>query len=212
VRRAEAVKLTDMETKSEVHLLFPTVIQVTDVEDSEAFNEHLLKELDKIRKTTENSLPPSWSCTLYTTIASGFSLLEREEFAGLGNIIIEEATKFANTLRLDLEHHALKLNECWVNIYGLNDSQESHIHQNSVISGIYYVKAPKGCAEVLFHSPMADSMLEPPTSEVVSHNTSIVAFTPQPGRIILFRSSLRHSVRANPVEKERVSIAFNITM
>lgn len=201
-----------MENTSEIHMLFPTVVQVTDVANASELNQRLMTSLSEIREKTENSLPASWSCTLYTTIASGFNLLERPDFSDLKKIIFQEASRYANTLRLDIAHYELKLNECWVNIYGLNDSQESHIHQNSVISGIYYVKAPKGCAEVLFHSPMADVMLEPPTSEVVPHNTSAVGFTPQPGRMILFRSSLRHSVRANPVDEERVSIAFNITM
>ncbi len=201
-----------MEARSQVHMLFPTVIQVTDVKEPSALNKKLMKALREIRKTTKNSLPPSWSCTLYTTIASGFNLLDRDEFSELKEIIFTGVTEFANTLRLDIAHYRPKLNECWVNIYGRNDSQEAHIHQNSVISGIYYVQAPKGCAEVLFHSPMSDVMLEPPTTETLSVNTQTVGFTPVAGRMILFRSALRHSVRANPVDGKRVSIAFNVTM
>ena len=201
-----------MEAQPEVHMLFPTVIQVTDVKEPAALNKKLMEALGEVRKTTKNSLPPSWSCTLYTTIASGINLLERDEFSGLKEIIFAGVTEFANTLRLDIGKHQPRLNECWVNIYGRNDSQEAHIHQNSVISGIYYVQAPKGCGEVLFHSPMSDVMLEPPTTEVLPINTTTVGFSPVAGRMILFRSVLRHSVRANPVDGERVSISFNVTM
>ncbi len=201
-----------MEARSKVHMLFPTVVQVTDVKEPAALNKKLMKALGKVRETTENSLPPSWSCTLYTTIASGFNLLDQDEFAELKEVIFAGVTEFANTLRLDITHYRPKLNECWVNIYGRNDSQEAHIHQNSVISGIYYVQAPEGCAEVLFHSPMSDVMLEPPTTETSSVNTKMIGFAPVAGRMILFRSALRHSVRANPVDGERVSIAFNVTM
>jgi hypothetical protein len=31
------------------------------------------------------------------------------------------------------------------------------------------------------------------------------------GEMVLFRSWMRHCVRANPVDRERISIAFNLT-
>lgn len=192
--------------------VFPTVLQVSDIAGAERLNAGLLRALEEIKRTTPNSLPETWSCTLYTTIASPIELLAREQFHELRAHIQAEADNFADTYRLDRRRHPLKINECWFNYYSRGDSQEIHCHQNSVISGIYYVKAPPGAAPTVFHSPFAEVMLAPPLTGINDFNSQAVGFEPQAGRMILFRSWLRHNVKRHEVDESRVTIAFNITM
>ena len=104
------------------------------------------------------------------------------------------------------------MTECWINVYGGGDAQEAHVHKNNVLSGIYYAKAPAGCGELLFHSPVADSMLEPPKTRTNDFNTPAVGITPVEGQMVLFRSWLRHSVKPNRITEDRISVAFNLTM
>ncbi len=195
-----------------VHSFFPVAVQSSEIENAATLNKDIIAELGKVRGEIPNSLPEGWSCNLYTTIASGINLLERPAFKTLQQHIVSEVTAFAGVYALDIVNHPPRITECWVNVYGQGDSQEVHLHPNSVISGIYYVAAPEGCGELLFHAPLSDSMLSPPTTETNNINTPMVALKPRAGDMVLFRSWLRHSVKPTQGKEERISIAFNLTM
>lgn len=200
------------ESKSEVNLFFPTVVQTVEIAEAEQLKKDVTKGIETIRASEPNSIPDSWSCDLYTTIGAPTTLFQHKEFSGLGKIIMREANNFANTLELDTEKHPLRVTECWVNIYGEGHAQEVHQHANSVISGIYYVKAPEGSGELLFHSPYHDTMLDPPTLRASEINIPMVSFIPKEGMMVLFRSYVKHSVRPTKGNAERISIAFNLIM
>lgn len=198
--------------KSEMNLFFPTVIRTVNIADYEQLNKGIVEGIESVRKSEPNTVPSSWSCDLYTTIGSPQTLLQREEFNPLGHIIMEEANNFARELELDIDRHPLKFKECWVNIYGEGHSQEMHQHANSVISGIYYVKAPEGSGELLIHSPYHDTMLDPPTVRANGINNHIISFKPREGSMVFFRSFVKHSVKPTKGDAERISIAFNLLM
>ena len=192
--------------------LFPVLVQVSDIEGSKGLNDKLCESIYELMKTEPNTKPENWACEVYTTIMSGKMLLDTPPFDALVDIITAEVGKYAHKLKLDIEHYPPRINECWLNVYANGNSQDVHVHRNSVISGIYYPKAPEGCAEVLFHSPWADQMLEPPLTGPDPINATCFNVKPVSGRMVLFRSWLRHSVKLNPTDDERISIAFNLTM
>ena len=197
---------------AETHLLFPTVVQVTQIEDYEQLNADLEPEIETIRRTTPSSKPQSWACELYTTIGDPHSLLERPGMTAFRRAAEAQVRAYARTLNLDIERHPPRITECWFNVYQSTHSQEIHLHRNSVISGIYYVQAPPGSGATLFYSPQADVMLEPPSSAPNNLNAKVTGFPPIAGRMILFRSSVRHSVLPGTMDGERITIAFNAVL
>jgi len=201
-----------MSDEDKLCMFFPTVIQVSQVENAEELNKRLLKAIYEIKATTPNSKPRGWCCELYTTMCTPFGLLEREEFKEIRDVIEQKTLSYANALKYDVKQHKPKINECWVNVYSMTHSQELHRHPNSVFSGIYYVKAPKDSSPTLFHSEVSDIMLEPPITESNPLNTHVTALDAIEGRMIVFRSWLRHSVLPSTVAEDRVTIAFNVTM
>ncbi len=201
-----------MSNARELTTMFPVGVQVTDIAGAEKLNADMIAEIGRIRGAVPNSLPEAWSCNLYTTVRSGINLFDRPVFAKLRDHIMTEGAAFANSYGFDIQRHPLRITDCWINVYGQGDSQEAHIHQNNVLSGIYYVAAPPGCGELLFHSPLSDSMLEPPLREVNGFNSGICGFKPTAGTMVFFRSWLRHSVKPTVGKEERISVAFNLTM
>ncbi len=201
-----------MSNKTEMYSFFPTPVQISEIAGGEALNGDLQRDIYSVMETTPNSLPEAWSCNLYTTISSDLDLLRFESFRQLEKAINDESTRFARALSYDVDKFPLRMTECWINVYRSGDAQEAHVHKNNVVSGIYYVKAPDGCGELLFHSPLADNMLEPPKTETTDFNTPAVGITPIAGQMLLFRSWLRHSVKPNRITEDRISIAFNLTM
>jgi len=201
-----------MPSQPEMVMIFPTAVQVTDIENATELNENLNLGAYDMMKAQANTKPGSWACNVYTTILSGQRLTDIEPFSSLGDLILEQTEIFARELKFDVDHHPLRINECWLNVYGNGHAQEVHCHPNHVFSGIYYPKAPEGCGEVVFHSHLADQMLEPPLTEMNALNTPTFRIQPVPGRMVIFRSWLRHSVMPSMITEDRISIAFNISM
>lgn len=125
---------------------------------------------------------------------------------------MEEITEFARDLNLDVDGFPLRITDCWLNVYSEGNSQEFHNHANSVISGIYYAKAPKGCGPLVIQSPYADLMFEAPVLANDNLNMTQINLVPKEGLMVLFRSFVKHAVKPNKRAEERVSIAFNATM
>ena len=192
--------------------LFPSPVQISDIEGAAALNAHLLHAIEEIRAETPNGRPDSWVSTVYTTLNSADQLHELPAFADLRGIIMREATTFAETLGLDYRHYPLRIADCWFNVYGPKDGQEEHLHPNNLISGSYYVKAAEGSAGLMFHSPMDGQMLLPPLATYNDFNVQMAEMPVTEGMMVLFRSSLKHSVRPSQIAEERISISFNLTM
>ncbi|MCB7129829.1 MAG: 2OG-Fe(II) oxygenase, partial [Candidatus Brocadiales bacterium] len=191
---------------------FPTLVQLSEVEDLAEMNKSLLPAIEEIKRTIPNSMPEDWSTNHYSTIFSGFSVIDFEGFEALRAFIVAEAINFANVLELEIEKHPLILTQSWVNVHTKDESQEPHVHQNSVISGVYHVKTPKKCGDLFLHSPYQYVMLNPPVKAQNEFNQRNVHITPKEGRLVLFRSFVEHSVRPNKSDQERISISINFAM
>ena len=201
-----------MAAESHLHQLFPTLVQTTTIEDHATLNEKLLTGVEAIRKVTPNTKPDDWTCSVYTTLHSPIELLETEPFTLLKPIILQEVQRYANASGIHAPVKHLRVLDAWLNVYSKGDSQELHIHQNSVFSGIYYIKAPAGCADVQFQSSMNDTMIAPPIFETTALNSTAAFIPAEAGRMILFRSHLKHAVMQNKIDDERISLAFNLDL
>lgn len=197
-----------------LQMLFPSTVQITDLDadQAQALNEKLLRGIERVRAVTPNGRPKSWASTVYTTLNSADQLHQMDEFAELHKIILHESGRFADILHIDHRNYPLRVTDCWFNIYGPKDGQEIHNHANNIISGSYYVKAPEGCSGLMFHSMRYDLMLAPPLTGLDELNQTVAELGVREGRMVLFPSWLKHSVRPSPNADERISISFNIVM
>ena len=206
--------VAEMPHKDHLQYFFPTVVQVSEIEGAVDLNRRLLAAIEEIKATVPNAKPRLWSCNLYTTIndPSSANLLEREPFSEMTEIILGEIHKYGRALSIDVEKWKPRIDDFWVNVYGRGHAQEVHLHHNCLFSGIYYVKAPKRCGDLMFHSPMADHYMDPPRSDLTALNAMVANWIPREGQMLIFRSSLKHSVQPNAIEEPRVSLAFNVNL
>jgi uncharacterized protein (TIGR02466 family) len=195
--------------QSEIHLLFPTVVQTTDIENTEALNDALIKGVDALQQQIPNTKPDDWACSVYTTLHSEIDLFAIDPFSSIKDIALREITRYADTLHIHAPQKNIRFLDAWINVYREGDSQEMHVHKNSVFSGIYYIQAPENCAGVMFRSAEADMMIDPPKTEIDELNSIDVVFPAVAGRMIIFRSHFRHSVLTNSTATPRISFSFN---
>ncbi|HAA91223.1 MAG TPA: hypothetical protein DCE33_02170 [Rhodospirillaceae bacterium] len=189
--------------------LFPVPVLLIKAPEGPTLNENLIAEIDQVRDTTPNGKPDSWACDVYTTLTNNNRLHQRPALREFTGLVQQALAAFGEVMGYDLAPGDLEITQCWVNIYQTGMSQEIHHHPNNIMTGVYYLKAPADCSEILFHSPYADVMIRPPVIEDDPLNNPIAAIRPEPGDLIIFDSALRHSVPTSEIDGERISISFN---
>lgn len=107
---------------------------------------------------------------------------------------------------------SLVLGNWWININSKYDYNAPHDHQNSILSGTYYVSVPdKNMGDLVLHrGDSAEFFL---TSKIQREPTMANALSvPCPveeSMFYLFPSWVKHSVERNNSDLDRISIAFN---
>ena len=123
-----------------------------------------------------------------------------------------EYFKFVGFDMINLE--TTRLGVVWANVNSKYSYHEQHIHPNSFLSGVYYVKVPKNSGQINFIDPknsMRSLELEPDrTKQLTDPLRRQIDVTPEDGLLLLFPSWLSHEVQQNTTDDERISIAFNL--
>ena len=101
----------------------------------------------------------------------------------------------------------------WVNINGYKDFNITHKHNGAHISGVYYVRTPKNCGNIIFNRPGIDEFTYDWNENHRAFNLLNSATRWQRAEesmLYLFPGWLNHYVEPNLNRKEkRISISFN---
>jgi uncharacterized protein (TIGR02466 family) len=129
----------------------------------------------------------------------------------LRRAIEQHALDFSYSLHWDLRGGRPRVDTLWVNVLPPGGSHTSHIHTNSVISGTYYVRLPKGSAAISFEDPRHALMMAAPPrkAEAPRYSQTYVTLAPSAGDLLLWESWLRHEVPLNRSDSDRISVSFN---
>ena len=104
------------------------------------------------------------------------------------------------------------LGNMWANINPPGGYNASHIHPNSLFSGVYYVKALKNSGNLCCDEPRAGAQLNMPIrkeGQLPKELWREVYLEPAEGRIIIFPYYLWHCVEPNQSNDIRISVSFN---
>jgi len=98
--------------------------------------------------------------------------------------------------------------EAWANIHDPMGYNVSHVHQNVLLSGCFYLTVPPGAGAIVFRDPRPGVVLSPFDGAGVNTNQAI-KIDPKPGALLLFPNWLEHAVETNEAETQRQSIGIN---
>lgn len=109
----------------------------------------------------------------------------------------------------------VKLNNMWINVNRKNDYNVSHTHGGVDLSGVFWIKTPENCANLIFESPhsfVEYNFYMNCKKEISNQHNCFPSFfiTPMEGRLILFPPHLSHRVAKSLSNDDRISIAFNL--
>ena len=109
------------------------------------------------------------------------------------------------------EEISVELVTSWVNLHKKGDWGHLHSHYNSVISGVWYLSTTPESGEFIIHpdNKLFGNLLDLPRRVYNEFNGDQYAFTPQNGDLLIFPSTMKHSVTSNECDSPRFSLAFN---
>jgi uncharacterized protein (TIGR02466 family) len=188
---------------------YPTPVWHFTIDNYQQLNSILLQEIDAEQQRDRQG--EKWSNVLGWHSVN--NLHELACFYEFTQIIYKNVQEVAIFLRWDLQKFSVNITTCWAIVNGKLASNSVHNHPNSILSGVYYLKAPENCGGIFFSDPRpASQMLIPPVIEFNLWTFPKVSYKPREGTMLLFPSWLLHGVEMNMSEDVRISLSFNIGM
>ena len=206
----------------QVEYLFETPLIFTEVPNHAELNRGLRAAIDERRAADPKGVAIS-------NRLGWHSDTEMLEWAGdpahrLMDTVIEIANRYTQDIAGKGRRRFMWVPEMWANISGKGASNQLHSHAGSFWSAVYYVEDGYGGStdrslggELEIEDPRTPMInMEAPDlrfraardAPAASHETLI---RPAAGRLLMFPGWLRHAVKPYFGERERVSIAMNLT-
>ena len=133
-------------------------------------------------------------------------LLRQEKLKSIKNFLGESVNKFTTNVLNSKQR--LIITQCWANRNPKGSRHHEHVHPNSIISGVMYFQINEKLPPIQFSKTNQDGIKLDP---IKYNNLTAESFMLpcKPGELILFPSSLKHSVPINQSDEDRISISFN---
>jgi len=133
-------------------------------------------------------------------------LLRNEEFKNIKTFLSESVDKFTKNVLNSKQR--LVITQCWANRNPKGSKHHEHVHPNSIISGVMYFQMNEKLPPIQFAKSIQDGVkLDPVQYNHVNAESFMLPC--KPGELILFPSSLKHSVPINVGDEDRISVSFN---
>lgn len=149
---------------------------------------------------------------IHNLVSENNYILESQELSGLRKELLEIARTYFKIVYAPQDGVDIYITQSWVNITKPEQAHHIHAHQNSFLSGVFYVDTAETDI-IKFHrdSPSISSValnLEP--TEWNPYNSKSWWYPTPTGGVFIFPSGLIHEVPPTTSGKDRVSLAFNM--
>ena len=189
---------------------FPNLIHVFEVETFKQIKDELVKFSYIERKRN-----PLGKDSVVSSVGGWHS----DDFKSTDdNIIVStvknEVFKYFLNNKIFKDGAGLDIKGIWININKKGDYNLKHFHPTHDLSGVFWIKTPEKCGNLEFESPNELTQykhMDCYSDEIKKHYNIFHSywFSPVEGRMIIFPSSLSHSVDPNQSREDRISISFN---
>lgn len=141
------------------------------------------------------------------------NILDEERFAKVRAFVEDCVADYLDNV-MAYEYESFSIVHSWVNRAPEGGYQRMHFHGNSIVSGVYYLKATRENAPLMFQKAEINTQ---PYLAVASKQQTIftanqAAFPTETGMTFLFPSQIRHGYEMPNKGGERISLAFNVML
>jgi len=191
--------------KPTIYPLFSTPVYVNNVGDFERPN---FKSLDY-----SSEIPTGGYSNFSSSVDK--NVLDRPEFKNTHDVVMKEVNIYAREVLRVSKNIEFYITNSWVNLYRRGQSAGPHVHHNSLISGVLYLKVTETSGDLVFHRDVVSLIPFPPALDLDMdsfnlYNCKSWGHKPKTNDICLFPSVAMHSADTNESDEERCCLAFNV--
>lgn len=171
-------------------------------------------DLPDIKQLTFSSESPGGGSLGFLTSVDKH-VLDRPEFRPIHDMLLGEINAYAKGILRVHDRIEFYITNSWININRPGDQCAQHTHNNSLISGVLYLKSPANGGDLIFYRDINALVPFPPALDLEIgaqniYNCKHFAHTPKVNDVCLFPSVLMHSVGPNESTEERWCLPFNV--
>ena len=179
--------------------LFPTPVVVFD-----------FKPLSEEETSTIVNTPSGNTKNTYldNVSSSDKNILENKKLKRLRDAIQACIDRYKNEVMSCDEE--LYMTNSWVNFLPPQQRHPMHYHSNSIVSGVYYIKTDEETPDLELEHPNTNLWRLTWKRKEFNHENNLSTFVKaRDNRLVLFPSTVWHSVNKNLSSTTRISISFN---
>ena len=185
--------------KAEIHGIFPVPLYKSKL--NRKFTKAELHFIEKMRAKSRPNMGNTTSSNSYVLNEPSFSILKKKI-----DLFIEDY--FAKII-FPPKGISPYITQSWLNYTEINEHHHPHHHPNSYLSGILYIAADKDHDNITFGHNKYNQINISPTQKN-QFNSFMLSFPVETGEIMIFPSSLLHSVAMKKGKNSRISLSFNV--
>jgi uncharacterized protein (TIGR02466 family) len=191
--------------KPMIYPLFSTPVYVNNVGDFE--------RPDLVSLEYSSSIPTGGSYNFLSSVDK--NVLDRPEFKTVREIVMREVDAYTRGFLAVNSSIEFYVTNSWINRHRRGHSAGAHVHHNSLISGVLYLKVTENSGDLVFHRNVLSLVPFPPALDLDMdkfniYNCKSWGHKPKTNDICLFPSVVMHSVDPNESDEERWCLAFNV--
>jgi|TARA_B100001093_G_scaffold504482_1_gene560395 uncharacterized protein (TIGR02466 family) len=125
--------------------------------------------------------------------------------------MVVELDKAIEYCRTSAGFPPLEMQNFWINVNGPGAYHTLHNHQDAMLSGVFYIDVPTdNMGDLQFYRGDEAQYYIPDNLSTYNTITSTMAtYPPKPGMVVIFPSWVKHAVKQNRSDAERIAISFN---
>jgi len=135
-------------------------------------------------------------------------LFKHPELARIKHFCEESLKEYFSEIYAPKNDVSLYITQSWSNYSSKGQWHHNHAHQNSIISGVFYVQAQPDIDKIYFYLD-AYKQIKVPAENFNIYNSESWWLEAVTGRLYLFPSHLVHGVNTVESDVTRISISFN---
>ena len=127
------------------------------------------------------------------------------------NAFLKELDNSVEYCRVSMGLPELVFQNFWININGPGAYHTLHNHQDAMLSGVFYIDVPAdNMGDLQFYRGDEAQYYIPDNLDQYNTITSTMAtYPPKTGMIVIFPSWIKHQVKSNQSDLQRIAVSFN---
>ena len=199
---------TPPQTSDQLVQLFPTAVVISKYPNDYRNELEFVKNLECNKKNGEgiDGNPIEENGEYFNRQSVNTYILDLPELTNIRNFVKFKVNEYARNIMGSTDE--LVITQSWLNKNGQGEHHHDHTHPNSIISGVWYPQITKQLPPIQFRTN-TPNQIALHVDKFNAFNSATFMLPMEAGELIVFPSTLSHSVPPNKSKEERISLSFN---